>query len=87
MDTTAESAFAGQAIETVPAVEFMDVSLAFDAHLVLSDVNFSVAPGSMTHPAGSERLREDRVAQAHPWIAPPRQRHDLRERTPHRRHA
>jgi phospholipid/cholesterol/gamma-HCH transport system ATP-binding protein len=32
----------------VPAVEFRDVSLAFDDHVVLNDLSFSVAPGSMT---------------------------------------
>ena len=47
MPTKTEPAFAGQAIETVPAVEFMHVSLAFDDHVVLSDLSFSVAPGSM----------------------------------------
>jgi phospholipid/cholesterol/gamma-HCH transport system ATP-binding protein len=33
---------------TVPAVEFRHVYLAFDDHVVLSDLSFSVAPGSMT---------------------------------------
>jgi phospholipid/cholesterol/gamma-HCH transport system ATP-binding protein len=47
MPTKTEPAFAGQVIETAPAVEFMHVSLAFDEHVVLSDLSFSVAPGSM----------------------------------------
>jgi phospholipid/cholesterol/gamma-HCH transport system ATP-binding protein len=32
----------------LPAVEFRDVSLAFDDRVVLNDLSFSVAPGSMT---------------------------------------
>lgn len=33
---------------TVPAVEFRSVSLAFDDHVVLRDLSFRVAPGSLT---------------------------------------
>lgn len=33
---------------TVPAVEFRRVSLAFDDHVVLRDLSFTVAPGSLT---------------------------------------
>jgi phospholipid/cholesterol/gamma-HCH transport system ATP-binding protein len=47
MRSEAEPAFAGQVIETAPAVEFMHVCLAFDDHVVLSDLSFSVEPGSM----------------------------------------
>jgi phospholipid/cholesterol/gamma-HCH transport system ATP-binding protein len=32
---------------TAPALEFQDVCLAFDDHVVLRDLSFSVAPGSM----------------------------------------
>ena len=47
MRSKAEHAFAGQAIDTASAVEFRHVSLTFDDHAVLSDLSFSVAPGSM----------------------------------------
>jgi hypothetical protein len=50
----------------IPAIVFDHVSFAFDENVVLRDVSFTVPEGSHDDPAGSERQRQERAAQAHP---------------------
>ena len=49
-----------KAARDAPAVVFDNVSFAFDDHVVLRDISFTVPKGSMTDPARRERRREVR---------------------------
>ena len=68
-----------------PAVEFDGVSLAFDEHVVLHDVSFTVPKGSMRILLGASGAGKSVMLKLILGLFRPDSRHDPRQRPARRR--